>query len=94
MAYNVTEGILYGQVLEFGGKTIVRHMENESMCSYIGTYREYLHRSKTATETFQLRVYSEPDVAARKMFIEQRKESVGAKCRKLEESDTLSPNNI
>ena len=36
MAYNVTEGMFYGQVLEFGGKTIVRHMENGSLCSFIG----------------------------------------------------------
>ena len=65
MAYDVAEGIFYGQVLEFGGKTIVRYMENGSLCDFIGTYPEYLHRSQTATETFQLRVYIEPDVAAR-----------------------------
>ena len=94
MAYDVTEEIFYGQVLEFSRKTIVRYMENRSLCGFIGTYREYLHRSQAATETFQLRVYSEPDVAARKMFIVQRKESIGAKRRKLEESDTVSSNNI
>ena len=52
MAYDVTEEIFYGQVLEFSRKTIVRYMENRSLCGFIGTYHEDLHRSQAASSEY------------------------------------------